>query len=106
MLVLVGGIGGCENDLAMANGEREIGCSLGEYPDSGFCGDSGVNLVTHMVNAGGSVVVRRDRVTMVVRLVRHVVHVGAASVRGIITCSGWSRGVPVGEGFMMVVLMV
>lgn len=60
-----------------------------------------------MVNSGGSVE-RRVRVTRggtVVGLVRHVVHGGAASVRGIIACSG-SRGVPVGERLIRLAMMM
>lgn len=110
MLVLIGGIGGSENDLAATNGEREIGISFGENPDSGFGRETtGVNLVAHVMNSGGGCVVVGGESGMggvVVGLVSHVVHGGtAASVSGVISCSG-SRWVSVGEGVMMTIMMM
>lgn len=104
MLVVVGGIGGCEDDFATTNGEREIGRCFGENPDGGFGGDGGVHLVADVVNGGGGSVVRRDREMggVVVALVGHVAHGGA--VGGVIRCSG-SRGVTVAEGVIGFVMV-
>jgi len=106
-LVLIGGIGGCENDLALTNGEREIGRSFGDNPHCGFGVETGVNLVAD-VGHGGWSVVRREMRGVVVGLVSHVVDGGGGSRRGVIACSG-SRGVPVGEpviGFIMMMMVV
>jgi len=87
MLVLIGGIGGSENDLAATNGEREIGIGFGENSHSGFARENtGVNLVAQVMNRGGGWRV----------VVRGVVHGAAASVSEgvmvVVMGRWWRRG--------------
>lgn len=61
MLILIGGIGRCENNIAATDGERVIWGSFGDNLESWFVGGesrrrrirSSVNLMVDMVNSGG-----------------------------------------------------